>query len=392
VEKTGDAFSKTGDTINYTITIHNTGDTTLNKSSITDANATLTIPAACDSLAADDGAAGGADECTITGTHTVTAAEGAAETFTNTVSVIYVLPASFNLSNQITDQDSFETDIVHPNYTITKSCVTNPVPAGSSAIFNVDIANTGDTALHFVLNEESTFISGTGVTNFSSGSGQTTFDLAVGGSIRVEVTKIAGSSGEVGNDITATATLPASYGLSNQIVKSANASCPIQSGGATRTQGFWATHIDYTTHIFSDPNHNNGAPIDLGWKTITGTDDIFGIFWASVSKQSDGSKRGLTCQACVIGSQQLLAAILNTYLDNGAPVPIDSVTGLDLITAMRNALAAKNRAEILRLTTLLDDYNNSGDGVAIIDFDGTVAGRADPKAAKAAADIPFADC
>jgi hypothetical protein len=89
----------------------------------------------------------------------------------------------------------------------------------------------------------------------------------------------------------------------------------------------------------------------------------------------------------------LLAAILNTGLDNGAVVPDDPEhPGTDLITAMRNALADGNRKEILRLIPLLDDYNNSGDDVAIVDNDGMTAGRADPKLAREVADTSIADC
>jgi hypothetical protein len=149
------------------------------------------------------------------------------------------------------------------------------------------------------------------------------------------------------------------------------------------------THIDYTTHIFED---HLGGSIDLGWKQIDNVEDLMGIFWANKAKESDGSKRSQVCQAQMVGSFQLLAAILNTGLDNGAAVPIDSVTGLDLITAMQNALAAGDRHEILRLAGLLDAYNNSGDDVAIIDLDGTLIGNADPRDARAIANIAFADC
>ena len=68
--------------------------------------------------------------------------------------------------------------------------------------------------------------------------------------------------------------------------------------------------------------------------------ELFGIFWANNAKESDGHRRNKVCQAQIIGSFQLLAAILNTGLDNGAAVPTDPVTGLSIIDAMRNALAA----------------------------------------------------
>ena len=161
------------------------------------------------------------------------------------------------------------------------------------------------------------------------------------------------------------------------------------AGGATRTPGFWQTHVSYTTHVFED---HLGGTIDLGWKILDDPSEVFGMFWANNAKESDGTRRSKVCQAQVIGSFQLLAAILNTGLDNGAAVPIDPVTGLSIIDAMRDALAAGNRQEILRLVGPLDAYNNSGDDIAIIDNDGFLVGKADPKLAKPIADLTIADC
>ena len=114
-------YSKTGDTITWTITIKNTGDVPLELDTFTDVGATYAVPAACETLAANDHAAGGTDECSFPATHLVTPAEGALETYTNTVSVLYVLPESYGLDNEIRDSDSFETDIVHPAVDVEKT-------------------------------------------------------------------------------------------------------------------------------------------------------------------------------------------------------------------------------------------------------------------------------
>jgi hypothetical protein len=156
------------------------------------------------------------------------------------------------------------------------------------------------------------------------------------------------------------------------------------AGEATRTQGFWKTHCEYTQTVLG----YLGGTIDLGWKTLDSPGDVFGMFWADTSKESDGSKRDKVCQAQVIGSRQLLAAILNTGLPNGAVVPMDPVTGDDLITAMRSALADCDRAEILRLKGLLEAYNSSGD---YVDIDDDVP-HADPKCARKLATRSIADC
>ena len=158
VTKTGDAFSKTGDTITYTVTIKNTGDTALELSTFSDTLVpTVDPPAACDSLAANDGVAGGPDECSFTYTHVVTAAEGQGETLSNTFSATYLLPASFGLANQITGSDGHTVDIVHPAYTVSKTCKTNtqPIPIAGPAVFTVVFTNTGDVALNITADDGS---------------------------------------------------------------------------------------------------------------------------------------------------------------------------------------------------------------------------------------------
>jgi hypothetical protein len=148
--------------------------------------------------------------------------------------------------------------------------------------------------------------------------------------------------------------------------------------GPTRTPGFWMTHTQITKDAFDAI-----GPIDLGYITLTRPEDVFGIFYASNHFFEDGSPRDNVCQARIIGSFQLLAAIFNAeYL--GTRVPTDPVTGLDLITATRQAMVAGNAGEILRLSGLLDDYNNSGDDVDL----GFDPGPATPQESQALADDP----
>ena len=222
VEKTGDAFSKTGDTITWTITIKNTGDTPLVVDSITDAGATFVVPAGCNNLAANNGAAGGPDECSFTATHVVTPAEGALETYTNTVVVHYDLPASYGLANDITDSDSFETDIVHPTIAVTKTGDAFS-KTGDTITYTVTIKNTGDTAL-----ELSTF-SDTLVPTVDPPAACDSLaanDGVAGGPDECSftythvVTAAEGQGETLSNTFSATYLLPASFGLANQITGS----------------------------------------------------------------------------------------------------------------------------------------------------------------------------
>jgi hypothetical protein len=152
---------------------------------------------------------------------------------------------------------------------------------------------------------------------------------------------------------------------------------------ATRTQGFWASHFDYTSHIFTE---HLGGSIDLGWVTIDSIEDLFGMFYANLAKTADGDQRCELNMARVKAAQQALAAILNSALDNDTMLP--SGYSLGEIAAI---LGGDDIDAINELQMVLDAYNNSNDDVEIEDDDGTPIGTADPKAAKEIADITIAD-
>ena len=160
-------------------------------------------------------------------------------------------------------------------------------------------------------------------------------------------------------------------------------SVDIEVSGATRTLGFWKTHLNFTTYVFTNYTGNS---IDLGWKNVTSIDEMMGIFWANVAKNSDGDKRGNLCQARVQTSWQAIAAILNSNMPGGAPLP----SGVTL-ESIKNTLGGNNVSAIKALASQLDTYNNSGDGVAL-DPSLPPTGKADPNGARNIADIPFADC
>ena len=131
--------------------------------------------------------------------------------------------------------------------------------------------------------------------------------------------------------------------------------------------------------------------MDVGWGTLTTAKQVMGVMYANTSTDSHGKRRSTLDQARIVASRQLVAAILNTGLPNGASVPVDPVTGKDIITAARDALKGTSAAEILRLGALLDAYNNSGDPIPILDPDHYPIGSADPSLASSMADISVAD-
>ena len=160
---------------------------------------------------------------------------------------------------------------------------------------------------------------------------------------------------------------------------------------ATRTIGFWQTHTNFTEWVF-DNRLNSTIRIDTNSthaKVINTYGELFGAFYASIPKNSDGDKRTPKIdQSRMILLQQLVGAILN-HAANGSPMPLDPVTGLDLITAGNLAYSGNNATEMTRIASLLDTFNGSGEA---FNFPGVPPqGNATPDASIAIADIEFWD-
>ena len=367
--KTGDAYSKAGDEAHYTITLANT-------SSADTPDLVCTISDALLGLSKGVTLASGATD--ITNVSRVVLA-GDPDPLINTASVS-CSPTGF--PNVLSTTASHTTDLVHPDFTVAKDCISDqPVPPGASANFRIVVSNTGDVPLVFHVVDTTLGIDDT----------QT---VANGGVLTYEQGIVATGT-EVFNEVTVHATLPAMYDLSNAYDKSASATCLV-GGGATRTPGFWKTHLDYATHVFNVHLANvdttvppdeifDATSIDLGWKTVTSIEEAMGIFWASPARESDGDKRSKLCQARELASFQAMAAILNSGLSNGAGLPVS-------LAEIASILGGTDVQAIQNLAGLLDTYNNSGDSVAIVDIDGYMILKADPNGAKDIADIPFADC
>ena len=395
VVKTGPAYSKVGDTIDYSITISNNHPTNaVTLTSINDTilgdltdgtNAAITAsdcPVAPATLAAGD-------SCTITLAYLVPM--GAPNPVINEVTV----QGEDEFANASSANDDHSVALVSPSLTVSKTCLQTPIEPGQSANFNIDIENTGDVALNIhvvdvVLSINQTHLLGTGA--------GCVFDADPSdGCLRVSGGVIAGTD-DVANQVSVTWTLPAQFQLDNTDTVYDDAICEvIEREGATRTLGFWRTHGDYTCHVLENHAAGGGAgtllPVDLGWRTAIDCEDVFGIFWSSPARESDGDRRGRLCKAKLQASWQLLAAILNTGLSNGATTLPDGTPVQDVIDDLVAELGGDmDFRTIKRLASLLDLYNNSGDDVAIIDADGAMIAPADPNGTKAAADFSAGDC
>ena len=206
VSKTGPAFSKAGDTATYEVTITNTSSAdspALVLDTFTDSVAAgATPPAACSPLA--PGAS-----CTFTYDYVVKATDP--DPLVNTATAHYH-PAGF--PNDITDSGSATVDLLHPSFTVTKDCTTDPVSQGGTASFTITYRNTGDADLVF--------------TPAQSDEGGPR-SVAAGGTTTVTITRpVADGATLVQNTVSGTVTLAARYGLSNQYSFDASDSCQVR--------------------------------------------------------------------------------------------------------------------------------------------------------------------
>ncbi|MBI2304747.1 MAG: DUF11 domain-containing protein, partial [Chloroflexi bacterium] len=217
--------------VNYTIIITNTSSDdspNLVKDSIVDS--LLGSLSGCDSLATSD-------SCTINVAYTVK--EGDPDPLVNTVTVHYH-PSGF--PNDITASASHSTDLVHPDFTLSKQCDPTTAGVGQTITYNCTIANTGDITLNRVSVTDSLLGDITSSFPASLTPGQST-------TVSKSRTVLASDPNPLVNVVTATYQVA---GLSNQLTRSS--SCSTAITGCAHTMGYWKTHpeqwdqaSDYTT-------------------------------------------------------------------------------------------------------------------------------------------------
>jgi uncharacterized repeat protein (TIGR01451 family) len=205
VTKTGDAFSKVGDTANYTITLSNTSSANTPDLTCTATDSLLGVIFGPAVLPAGD--------TVLNRTYMVQA--GDPDPLVNTVTLSCDLPDEF--TNDLADvSDGHSVDLVHPGFTVAKSCTNEPVPQEGPATWDVVIANTGDVELIITADD------GIGTFTLAAGTSQT-FPVSQPGDFSDQAT--------VSNTVTASWVLPAEFGLSNSDSATASDTCVVAGRG-----------------------------------------------------------------------------------------------------------------------------------------------------------------
>jgi hypothetical protein len=162
--------------------------------------------------------------------------------------------------------------------------------------------------------------------------------------------------------------------------------------GATRTQGFWATHTPLANiawfggsafnHTFPGVANTTG----IGDTTICGRSidtlgKLMGGFWSDISKDSKGKKRSALDQARMQLLQQLLAAELNASAFGSVPA-----AGTGAFATWESAYCGTNQTNIQNAMQGAASFNNSGDSTTF-----TPGTSADSKNARAIATYTWWD-
>jgi uncharacterized repeat protein (TIGR01451 family) len=287
--------------------------------------------------------------------------------------------------NQETVNASASTTVLCPSLSINKTADAASVTAGAAIGFTIAVSNGGPGVATGVTMTD-TLPTGSGVSwstttagcSVSAGTLSCAFgDLAPNGSASVHVTSPT--------DPSSCATYPNTASANATNAPSVNASasttvtCPV--GNATRTLGFWATHTAYTESVF-DANFSDTMTVGTAThlRTIDTYGKLFGAFYASIPYKTDGHKRSTVDAARMALLQQLVAAKLNcgAFGCNG--------TAQSWIAAADAAYAAGSKAQIGAYTTILDSFNQGGDGIAVPN-----TGSATPDQSQAIADRAFWD-
>ena len=322
---------------NFLITIENIGtvDLVLESSEITDLDTDLSVGE--------------------TQTYNVLQLVEECEDARNTVFVSATLPPDlcFELDEPLLRDASASCEVIDPDFTVVKNCLTDPVPADANAVFEIIVTNTscGDVTLDFEIDDPAAGIVG----------------LIVGPFEPEEFYRIVVQVPADCNDgvVSNTVYVEAFYGDAEPISageKEANAECPCQPEGDDGcTPGFWKNHPDCwcesynpedpVANIFTalqDPNY-----IDLGGqgkkdKWDVDTDTLMDAINYGGGRGLEGAARNLL--------RHSVAAILNGCNDNVA-YPISDALIIDLVNA---ALATEDVDIIHELHSVLAEWNEYG--------------------------------
>jgi hypothetical protein len=246
-DKTGSQYSKVGDDVNYTLTLNNTSsdDTPDLECTITDSkleiNKTVTL------------ASGASD--VINATYTVLASDDSGEAGAQLTNSASVSCSPIGFPNVLDASDGHSVELIHPSFTVDKTCTAEPISYLGPADFAVTIENTGDVPLIITADD------GIGTFTLDPNTGPQNFPVSVAGPFT--------PGGTADNTVTASWTLPELYGLDNSDEASASDSCDVLQPVFETAYGMGGENENPV--CFTDDPYNQG---NWGWVNGDGATSI----------------------------------------------------------------------------------------------------------------------
>ena len=217
IDKTGDALSKVGDTIDYTITVENTSG----GSDPPDLSCTVTDPLLGIDQAVD--LVAGAGSTQINGSYVVQA-DDAPGPVVNTATIDCTVDG---FGNELQQSDGHSVTLLDPSFTLAKVCTDEPVPQDGPATWDLVVTNTGDVALDVTVFDDDL-----------AGGMALVDDLAAGTFTTIPVSRDGDYSGlgVVSNSATASATIAVAGTFGNAIPSAEASDTCIVAGEAKITK------------------------------------------------------------------------------------------------------------------------------------------------------------
>lgn len=223
-------------------------------------------------------------------------------------------------------------------YTVT---ITNTHPSLPSTALSVDDSLLDSLGLSFSPAAPFTVPVGQSITG--------TYSLSVADEAACR--KLGGDSGEIDNLFTISWDLGRTTCSARVVCLPQQCTGPscTQTGGATRTMGFFKTHEDSLEQCLAV------GPIDLGFLTVSTEVSALGLLWGSPAIYSTGGHRSAWDATVFRLARQTLVAICNQRLFGTATTPSD------LVAQSVAAMQGNNCVQMNVLEGEVDAFNNSGD-------------------------------
>ena len=249
VQKTADLIGKGGDPVTYTVTVKNTGNSTLTRTSVND-----TLKGDITSLFSATLAAGASQ--TVTYTRVVQAVDP--DPLLNTVTAVYS-----NGTTSDTETASASTNLFQPSVAVTKHCAPSPATIGANVLCTIVISNTssGDTPTLHADTASDTRSGDLFAANPNVVSSNCLASLASGGSCTIVTAEHIGVADLPGPVVDSVTVHYNPTGFGNDIHASATASVPIDfapSYTLVKNCGPTPENVgDTTTYTFVITNNGN---------------------------------------------------------------------------------------------------------------------------------------